>query len=116
MPQVVLYHNPRCSKSRQTLQLLEAKGISPEIIDYLDQPPTTATLKKILGLLGLEAIDLVRRHEAPFKELGLGRDSDPEQLLAAIHAHPILLQRPIVVVDDCRAAIGRPPENIEAIL
>ncbi len=116
MAQVVLYHNPRCSKSRQTLKLLEAKGIQPEIVNYLEQPPETSTLQKLLHLLGLEAIDLVRQHEAPFKELGLSRETDPERLLEAIHRHPILLQRPIVVVDGSKAAIGRPPENVEAIL
>ncbi len=113
---VTIYHNPRCSKSRQTLALLEDRGLAPQIVHYLDSPPDAATLERILGQLGIGARDLMRRKEAPYKELGL---ADPElgedELIRAMVENPILIERPIVVAGD-RAALGRPPEAVLDIL
>jgi len=114
---VVIYHNPRCSKSRQTLELLREREIEPEIIDYLNNPPDSAELKKLLGLLQLTPRELMRRSEALYKEHHL---ADPaltdEQLVAAMVAHPKLIERPIVVVDGEAAALGRPPEQVLQVL
>lgn len=113
---VTIYHNPRCSKSRQALKLLREKGVEPEIVEYLKQPPDAALLKKLLKMLKLSPRDLLRRGEAPYKQLKL---SDPgksdEELIAAIAENPILLERPIVVKGD-KAALGRPPETVLEIL
>ncbi len=110
---VVIYHNPRCTKSRQTLQLLQERGIEPEVVEYLKTPPSIAEIKRLLGLLDLSARELMRTKEAEYKEQGLdAADRDEDQLIAAMHATPKLIERPIVVVDDVRAAIGRPPENV----
>lgn len=113
---VTIYHNPRCSKSRQTLQLLRDHDLEPEVVDYLKTPPDAATLERLLGLLGLEPRELMRRKEAEYKELGL---DDPalsrEQLIAAMVEHPRLIERPIVVGGG-KAALGRPPEKVLEIL
>ncbi len=113
---VQIYHNPRCSKSRQALKLLEEQGIEPEIIRYLETPPDQAELTRILDLLGLEPRDLMRRKEKEYRELGL---DDPElgreQLIRAMVEHPRLIERPIVVQGD-RAALGRPPEQVLEVL
>ena len=114
MSEVSLYHNPRCSKSRQTLALLEERGIEPEIIEYLKTPPDTATITGLLDKLGIPAIELIRRGEAPFAELGLA-DGDDAALIEAMVSHPVLIQRPIVVSGE-QARIGRPPENVLDIL
>jgi arsenate reductase len=110
---VKIYHNPRCSKSRQTLQLLEQKGIQPQIIKYLDTPPDKAELERILDLLGMEPRDLMRKKEKEYKEAGL---DDPNltrgQLIQAMIDHPRLIERPIVLTDDGKAALGRPPEQV----
>ena len=111
---IQLYHNPRCSKSRATLALLEEQGIEPEIIEYLNDPPSETTLKKIQKALGCAVTDMVRKKEAPYSENGLESASD-DGLIKAIAKFPILLERPIVVNGD-RAAIGRPPENVLEIL
>ena len=113
---VTIYHNPRCSKSRQTLALLRERGIEPEVVEYLKTPPDTARLGALLDMLGLAPRDVMRRKEAPYTELGLddptlGRDA----LIAAMAAHPILIERPIVVSGP-KAALGRPPEAVLAIL
>ena len=116
MSEVTLYHNPRCSKSRQTLALLEERGIEPEIIKYLETPPDVATITELLDKLGISAIELIRRGEAPFAELGLaGREGDDAALIEAMVSHPVLIQRPIVVSGE-QARIGRPPENVLDIL
>ena len=116
MSEVSLYHNPRCSKSRQTLALLEERGIEPEIIEYLKTPPDAATISGLLGKLGIPAIELIRRGEAPFAELGLaGKEGDDTALIEAMVSHPVLIQRPIVVSGE-QARIGRPPENVLDIL
>ena len=113
---VTIYHNPRCSKSRQTLALIEDKGIVPKIIDYLKAPPSVAELKRILKKLGLNARDIVRKGEARYAELGLkDKDVGDDELLALMVENPILIERPIVVSGE-RAAIGRPPEAVLKIL
>ena len=110
---LTIYHNPRCSKSRQTLALLRARHYQPEIIQYLETPPSEARIEE---LLDLQPRELMRKKEAPYRELGLG---DPAltraQLVAAMAAYPVLIERPIVV-SSSRAAIGRPPENVLDIL
>ncbi len=113
---VSIYHNPRCSKSRQTLQLLTDKGIKFEIIEYLTNPPAADTLRKILAMLGIGARDLMRKNESVYKEFGLGADNiTDDQLISAMIEHPILIERPIVVNKD-QARIGRPPEKVLEIL
>ena len=111
-----IYHNPRCSKSRQTLALLEERGISPRVVDYLKTPPSAAELKAILKKLGLRPRDLMRKGEPLYAELGLkDRDLDDDALIALMVANPLLIERPIVVSGG-KAAIGRPPESVIRIL
>jgi len=111
-----IYHNPRCSKSRQTLALLEERGIAPRVVDYLKTPPSAAELKTILKQLGLRPRDLMRKGEPLYAELGLkDRDLDDDALIALMVANPILIERPIVVSGG-KAAIGRPPESVLKIL
>jgi arsenate reductase len=116
MGDVTIYHNPRCSKSRQTLALLTARGLSPKIVHYLDTPPSAATLRRLLTLLAMRPRQLLRVDESQFAELHL---EDPTltdaELIAAMERHPVLIQRPIVEANG-RAAIGRPPENVLQIL
>lgn len=111
---VTIYHNPRCSKSRETLALLQQRGIEVEIIEYLKTPPTTKELQTLVGKLGLPAKNLVRTKEDAFKELTLDLDNE-KAVITALTKHPVLLERPIVVTAQ-RAAIGRPPENVLKIL
>lgn len=116
MAEFTIYHNPRCSKSRQTLALLEENGISPEIVLYLQTPPSTAVLKKLLKKLGVSARQLLRNKEDIYKTLDLADDSLSEsQLIQAMHDNPKLIERPIVVRGD-HAVIGRPPEAVLALL
>lgn len=114
---VTIYHNPRCSKSRETLGLLEQQGIKPTVIRYLDTPPDAATIAHLLGLLGFTSARQVMRHkEEVYKTLGLDNAAlSEDQLIAALVAHPILLERPIVVANG-QARIGRPPEQVLTIL
>lgn len=113
---VTIYHNPRCSKSRQTLALLEQKGLAPRIVDYQKTPPTAAELKAILKALGLKPRDILRQGEPLYAELGLKhRDLDDDALIALMVANPILIERPIVVSGN-KAALGRPPESVLAII
>lgn len=113
---ITIYHNPRCSKSRETLALLEEKGITPRIVEYLKTPPDAGTLKSILKSLGLKPRDLMRRKEALYKDLNLDDPSlSDEALIAAMVENPILIERPIVVKNG-KAALGRPPEAVLAIL
>ena len=111
---IQIYHNPRCSKSRATLALLEANGYTPEVIEYLKTPPDTRTIRELVKKLGIKGHELLRKGEREYQSLAL-QDPTDEQVLNAIVKHPILLQRPIVVVGD-RAAIGRPPEAVLDIL
>jgi arsenate reductase len=113
---VTIYHNPRCSKSRATLDLLRAKGIEPVVVEYLKHPPSTADLDRILNLLGIEPRGLLRKGETACKEQGLDDSSlNRATLIAAMAEHPALIERPIVLANG-KAAIGRPPENVLAIL
>ena len=113
---VIMWHNPRCSKSRQTLQLLQEKGITPEIRKYLEDPPSAEEIREALKLLGFSsARELMRRKEKEYRELGLKDVEDEEKLIAAMVAHPRLIERPVVIVEDergRRAALGRPPEKV----
>jgi|ERR1051326_119736 arsenate reductase len=115
-PPVVIYHNPRCSKSRQALEILKANKIEPQVVEYLKEPLDAMMLKDLLRKLGLKARDIIRDGEDEYAKLKL---DDPilsgEKLLAAIIKHPILLQRPIVVRGN-RAVIGRPPEKVKELL
>jgi arsenate reductase len=111
-----IFHNPRCSKSRATLALLQEQGFEPDITLYLDTPPDAVELHSILQKLGLTARELMRKGEAEFSEQGLADESLTEQqLIAAMVASPRLIERPIVLAND-RAAIGRPPESVLDIL
>ncbi|AXS85051.1 MULTISPECIES: arsenate reductase (glutaredoxin) [Marinobacter] len=111
-----IFHNPRCSKSRQTLELLTERGIEPEIIRYLETPPTEQQLEDILAALNLDPRDLMRTREKEYKEQGLDNpDLSREQLIAAMAATPKLIERPIVLANG-KAALGRPPENVLSIL
>lgn len=110
-----IYHNPRCSKSRQALAVLREAGIEPEIIKYLDTPPTKAELRSLIEAAGLNVIDAVRTKEAEFKELGLSKNSSDEELLDAMVAHPRLIERPFVVTNK-GVRMARPTEAINDIL
>ena len=113
---VTIYHNPRCSKSRQTLTLLIDNGIKPKIVEYLNRPPTQKELSKILKLLHLAPRDLMRKKESEYKSMGLDNlNLDDSSLIAAMISHPILMERPIVTTEN-NAAIGRPPENVLSII
>lgn len=113
---VTIYHNPRCSKSRQTLALLKDKGIEPEIVEYLKAPPSAAELKTILGQLGMAPRELMRKGEAAYKERGLGDAAKSDgELIAAMVADPILIERPIVLSRG-KARLGRPPEQVLEIV
>ena len=113
---VKIYHNPRCGKSRQTLELLQEQGIEPEIIEYLKTPPSPEELNGILQKLGMEPRDLMRKKEAEYKASGLDDQTlDRKALINGMVSHPILIERPIVVAND-KAAIGRPPEAVLTIL
>lgn len=112
---VTIYHNSRCSTCRNTLALLTEKGINPTIVDYLDSPPSAKIIAKLQKMLGFESPrQMMRAKETIYKELDLD-NANNEQLIQALLEHPVLLERPIVVVGE-KAAIGRPPENILAIL
>lgn len=106
-----IWHNPRCSKSRQTLALLEDRGISPQVRFYLDDAPDVAGLRDVAARLGKRAIEMMRTKEALFKELGLAKTDSDDRLFAAMAAHPKLIERPIVLHEG-KAAIGRPPESV----
>lgn len=113
---VTIYHNPRCSKSRQTLALLEERGIEPVVIEYLKTPPNVTELRKLLKALGIGAAELLRSGEPEYRELSLGQPNvTDEQRIQAMASHPRLIQRPIVVCDK-QARLGRPPESVLEIL
>ena len=115
MSEFTIYHNPRCSKSRQTLTLLQEAGIEPEIVLYLDSPPTATALKSLLKKLGVSPRELLRKGEAAFKELDLGRpDVSDREIIEAMVNHPKLIERPIVVRGG-RAVLGRPPEKVREL-
>jgi len=105
-----IWHNPRCSKSRQTLELLKENGIEPEIILYKDNPPSAAEIRAVLTALGKAPLELIRQKDAAFKELGLEGASE-DDLIKAMAAHPAIIERP-VVRHNGKAALGRPPEAV----
>ena len=114
--QITIYHNPRCSKSRQTLSILEDAGITPRVIEYLDNPPTAVELQVLGNQLGLEPSEFIRNKEAAYAALDPpGSELSESQLLIAMAAEPILIERPIVVRGDT-AVLGRPPENVRQLL
>lgn len=116
MADYTIYHNPRCSKSRQTLALLQENGIEPTVILYLNEPPTAAELKTIIKKLGINARDLLRTKEAQYKALNLSDTQlNDDALLTAMIEHPKLIERPIVIQGK-RAVLGRPPENVLTLL
>jgi len=123
MQKSTLYHNPRCSKSRQTLELLQQNSIEVEVVEYLKTPPTSERINEILALLNLEPRQLMRKGEDAYKELSLDNDSlNDEQLVAAMFNNPKLIERPILFIENSdeqganKAAIGRPPENVLTIV
>jgi len=113
---VTIYHNPRCTKSRLTLALLEKKGIKPEVVEYLTSPPSKGTMKNILKMLSCDPRSLMRKGESEYKDLALDDENfSDDDLIEAMLKNPILIERPIVVTKG-KAVIGRPPENILEIL
>lgn len=113
---ITIYHNPRCSKSRATLALLDQQGNQVDVVEYLKTPPSAAELEQILDMLGLEARELMRTKEAEYREAGLDNpDLTRAQLIDAMVKYPKLIERPIVIKDG-KAALGRPPERVLEIL
>ena len=115
MKTFTIFHNPKCTKSRATLALLQEHGVEPQVVEYLKTPPSAAELKKIVAKLGIKPEQLVRKGEDVFKANYAGKTLTDAQWLEALAKHPILIERPIVVSGE-RAAIGRPPENVNALL
>jgi len=116
MTDLTLYHNPRCSKSRGALELLEARGLHPRVVHYLETPPSAEELRELLGKLGYGARQLLRSGEELYKELNLADPTlDEEALIAAMLAHPRLIERPILVAG-AKAVVGRPPERVLELL
>ena len=115
---LTIYHNPRCSKSRKTLEIIESRGLKPRIVEYLKEPPDPDTLRHLAEILDMPLSDLLRRSEADFAESPEPVPVDDAVALSNwLHDHPKVLQRPIVVDDDAgRAVVGRPPENVLALI
>jgi len=114
---VQIWHNPRCSKSRQALKIVEASGAELEIRRYLEDPPSTAELDRVLKMLGMEPVELARLKEGVAKEIGLkDKDLSREEWLEIMVQHPLLIERPIVITEDGRAVLGRPPEAVREVL
>ena len=111
MTHPTIWHNPRCSKSRQTLQLLKDNGFDPVIVDYVNKAPSKAEIKSVLELLNITPVDLIRTNDTRFKEAGLSKTDPAETLINAMVAQPILIERP-VVLHNGKAALGRPPESV----
>ena len=117
MTNATIYHNPRCSKSRQALKLLQDNHIDPTIVEYLKTPPSKAALKKIITQLNISPRDLLRKKESAFAENNLADSTlSDDAIIQAMVDHPILIERPIVIVDNNKAAVGRPIENIQEII
>jgi arsenate reductase len=115
MTTITIWHNPRCSKSRTALALLEERRVEPMQVKYLETPPSESEIRHVLSLLNVSAIDLMRRGEATFKELNLSSDTSEDELISAMANHPILIERP-VIISATQAVIGRPPENALTLL
>ena len=112
---ITIYHNPRCRKSRETLKLIQESGEPHEIVEYLKNPLTRNDLRRLLGLLGMEAEALVRKNEAVWKENYRGKTLSEAEILQAMETHPRLMERPLVVKGE-KAVLGRPPENVVPLL
>ena len=116
MSDLIIYHNPRCSKSRETLELIRGKGVEPKIVLYLEDVPAAEDIQDALRMLGMKPMDLIRRNEAEFKEHFAGADElTGEQLIDLMRLYPKVIERPIVV-NKGKAVIGRPPENVLEVL
>ena len=115
MQELTIWHNPRCSKSRATLGLLEERGCEPHIVRYLEDPPSAKEIKRVLQLLGVEPRDLMRTKDSLYRELGLAKVQSASALIRAMAANPQLIERPVVISGQ-RAAICRPPENVLGVL
>ena len=115
MTTITIWHNPRCSKSRAALALLEERGVELAQVKYLETPPTEGEIRHALSLLGVSAIDLMRRGETTFKELNLSSNTSEDELINAMASHPVLIERP-VIISAKQAVIGRPPENALTLL
>jgi arsenate reductase len=111
MSRWTIYHNPRCSKSRAALEILEKRGVSPEIVEYLKTPPSTAQIRTLVRMLGIRAEELVRKGEDLYKSKYAGKSLTEAQWIEALASDPILIERPIVVAGE-RAVLARPPENV----
>jgi len=111
----IIWHNPRCSKSRAGLKYLEEQGIDHEVVRYLDTPPSEAQIREVLGKLGMAPRELMRTKEALYRELGLKNVTDDDALIAATAEHPKLIERPVVIHGD-KAVVARPAERIAEIL
>ncbi len=111
----IIWHNPRCSKSRQTLALLEARGIEPQVVKYLDAPPSREEIEFVVEKLGGDARDLMRTKEDIYKSMNLKEVHDHELLINALVEHPRLIERPVVIRGE-KVAIGRPPENVIPVI
>ncbi len=112
---LTIYHNPRCSKSRETLNIIKESGTEVEIVEYLNHVPTRSDLKDILSILKVSAAEIIRKGEPIYKELFKGKELTEDQWIEAMVAHPKLIERPIVVKGD-RAILGRPPQNVIALI
>lgn len=116
MSSITIWHNPRCSKSRQTLQLIRDRGIEPTIVEYLDTTPSKVEIDDALAKLGVEARELMRKKEAPYAALSLADERlTRAELIDAMFENPVLIERPLVIVGE-RAVLGRPPENVLELL
>jgi arsenate reductase (glutaredoxin) len=112
---VTIWHNPRCSKSRQTLELLRSRGVEPRVIEYLKTPPTTGEIRRVLDLMGVSPHALVRSGETVYRDEGLSKTTSDDTLVEAMFHNPILIERPVVIADDT-AVLGRPPEKVLSII
>lgn len=116
MSDMEIWHNPRCSKSRQTLRLLEERGVTPVVRNYLDVPPGAERIAEVLQMLSISPRELMRNKEAPYRQLGLDDDGKSDaELIRAMAEHPVLIERPVIIRGD-RAVVGRPPENVLELL
>jgi arsenate reductase len=115
MQNIQIWHNPRCSKSRNALTLLEEKGIEADVVKYLEQTPNKEQLKDVLKMLGISAKELLRTGEEIYKELNLKEENDEEKIIDAMLSHPKLIERPIIIKNG-KAVIARPIENLEELL
>lgn len=115
MSKFKIYHNPRCSKSRQALSILHDKGIEPEIIEYLKTPLTEVEIREILNILNKKPLEICRTKEKLFKELGLSHESSDEKLITVMAENPKLIERAIIIKDNEKGVLGRPPENVEKL-